>query len=85
MFISISIRPETAQRGTEDWAHFGQRSRRVLRNTVPEDAIFVLAGTWWFMALLKERKEPGTLDAREMFGCTTEHFNKSENFNKSQL
>jgi hypothetical protein len=52
--------------GTEDWAHFGQRSRRVLRNTVPEDAIFVLAGTWWFMALLKERKEPGTLE--RLFG-----------------
>jgi hypothetical protein len=52
--------------GTEDWAQFGPRSLRVLRNTVSEDAIAVLAGNWWYMMLLEERKEPGTLE--RLFG-----------------
>jgi hypothetical protein len=52
--------------GTERWDDFGPRSRRILRNTDAKDAIAVLAKTWWFMALLKERKKPGTLE--RLFG-----------------
>ena len=52
--------------GKEGWDEFGRRSLRVLRNTVYKDANAVLAANWWYMALLKELKEPGTLE--RLFG-----------------